>query len=207
MQRLYSDSEELLGDGRTKRVTVTETITTPCGTRSTSTQSYNYKSTPPDGESAQARENRLRVKRKARGEAIIKFDPTKHEAKKNKRRKHQKQQEATAPPAVVHEHADAPAQRVAAPRAAAVPRNAAQPSDPVAQRDWAMLRAFAQLKRPAAVLTTLQLEGHDDEQPLSVLAVQERHDFLCRAVRAVVRLVAAVEEPSACMNELACLSE
>ena len=169
-------------------VQVSKVDTSPGGTRNVlQTESYNYRRGA-DGESADEQQKRLEVKRKSRKRAFDKFDEAKREASKAKRRKPAKQPAGAALPAataIVAAGFNTPTLPV--PTALA---EAEEPPDVATQRDWALLRAFKLLPSPDAVLDSLRSQGLDDEdEPWTVLRVQERHDFLCRCVRHAHRLI------------------
>ena len=122
------------------------------------------------------------VKRKSRMRAFDKFDEAKRERNKAKRRKPASEAaEAIRPAAtaIVAAGFATPTLPVAVPTALA---DAGEPPDVATQRDWALLRAFKLLPSPDAVLDSLRSQGLDDEdEPWTVLRVQERHDFCAGA--------------------------
>jgi hypothetical protein len=177
-------------DGWTMTVHVNKIDTSPGGTRKVlQSESYNFRRGA-DVESDEMRTKRLEVKRKSRMRAFDKFDEAKREANKAKRRKPARQAAETIRPAataIVAAGFATPTLPVAVPTAVA---DAGEPPDVATQRDWALLRAFKLLPSPDAVLDSLRSQGLDDEdEPWTVLRVQERHDFLCRCVRHASRLI------------------
>ena len=175
-------------DGWILTVHVNKIDLSPGGTRNVlQSESYNYRRGA-DSESAEEKKKRLEVKRKSRKRAFDKFDEAKREASKAKRRKPAKQPAGAALPAataIIAAGFNTPTLPV--PTALA---EAEEPPDVATQRDWALLRAFKLLPSPDAVLDSLRSQGLDDEdEPWTVLRVQERHDFLCRCVRHARRLI------------------
>ena len=76
--------------------------------------------------------------------------------------------------------------------------------DLATERDLTNFRSFKQLESPAGVLDALRLSGLDDEQPWTEQLVIERHELLCRSVRATARLVGPAIVASS-MHELVAL--
>ena len=172
-------------DGWILTVHVNKVDSSPGGTRNVlQSESYNYRRGA-DNESAEEKYNRLEVKRKSRKRALDKFDEVRREASKAKRRKPAKQAAAAAAALQAATGFATPPLQV--PMALA---DAEEPPDIATQRDWALLRAFKLLPSPDAVLESLRSQGLDDEdEPWTVLRVQERYDFLCRCVRHASRLI------------------
>ena len=169
-------------DGWIMTVHVNKIDTSPGGTRKVlQSESYNFRRGA-DVESDEMRTKRLEVKRKSRMRAFDKFDEAKREANKAKRRKPARQAAETIRPAataIVAAGFATPTLPVAVPTAVA---DAGEPPDVATQRDWALLRAFKLLPSPDAVLDSLRSQGLDDEdEPWTVLRVQERHDFCAGA--------------------------
>jgi hypothetical protein len=169
-------------------VQVSKVDTSPGGTRNVlQSESYNYRRGA-DNESAEEKYNRLEVKRKSRKRALDKFDEVRREASKAERRKPAKPaMQAAAAAAALPAATGFATPTLPVPTALA---DAEEPPDVATQRDWALLRAFKLLPSPDAVLDSLRSQGLDDEdEPWTVLRVQERHDFLCRCVRHASRLI------------------
>ena len=164
-------------DGWILTVHVNKVDSSPGGTRNVlQSESYNYRRGA-DSESAEEKKKRLEVKRKSRRRALDKFDEVRREASKAKRRKPAKQAAAAAAALPAATGFATPPLQV--PMALA---DAEEPPDIATQRDWALLRAFKLLPSPDAVLESLRSQGLDDEdEPWTVLRVQERHDFCAGA--------------------------
>ena len=181
---------------------------TPGGTeRVLRSESYRFKLGAPN-ETDDQRKLRLGVKRDAKRRAKDKFQPEKVEQKRAKRSK--RGAAAAGVPAPTGAVAPAALLPVAAPAALALRRDGILPAfrspellmtrDLATECEPAVLRGFSRLESPAGVLDALRLSGLDDEQPWIELVI-ERHEFLCRSVRATARLVGPATVASS-MHEL-----
>ena len=191
MVLVLEESEPVAADdGWTLTVGIKQIELTPNGSRRVlQSASYNFRAGA-ENESDDARKKRLDVKRGARRRAVDSFDSEKVAAKKQKRRMQQARAgrdgsgrssfavRATVQPRALAREPDAGA-----------PLGETEP-DLATQRDWALLRAWKEQPGPEAVLHLLRERGlDDDEQPWTVVRVQERHEFLCRCVRVTSQLV------------------
>ena len=175
-------------DGWTVTVTISKVHMTPNGSEKTvGEKTYNYKKTP-DGEAADARESRLRVKRRARQRALVYLDPQQHEEHKQKRRKRQPEREREQAAAVVIPLPGA--QAVGAPVAAVVAGAGADDDAEQAQRrDWAMLRALKAGISPEATWAALSQQGLLDPMDWSVQDLVQRHAHVSQCVSLVAQLL------------------
>ena len=188
----FHEEEVESEDGWSATVTITKKQATPCGTeRVVGSQKYNFKKTPPGGETRQHRENRLRVKRKARQLALSYFDPEQHEKVKKKRRKAVRAQEAE-PAAAVGIPEQVPAAGMQ-PTLAVVPEGAGASADDdgerARQRDWALLRALKAGVPPAATWQTLASSHLIDGMEWSVQDMMSRHAYVKECMSVVANLL------------------
>ena len=180
-------------DGWSVSVTITKKQATPGGTeRAVGSQKYNFKKTPPGGETTQHRESRLRVKRKARQLALAYFDPEQHEKLKQKRRKSVRAPEVEPAAAVRPEQV--PADAGVQPHAlAALPAGAGASADDdgerARQRDWALLRALKAGVPPAATWQTLASSHLIDGMEWSVQDMMSRHAYVKECMSVVANLL------------------
>lgn len=182
------EEEAVSADGWTVTVTLKKTQTTPHGSEQVvGEKTYNYKKTPL-GEAAEARESRLRVKRKARQRALTYFDPGQHEQLKQKRRKNKPgQEQAPAVAAVVPLLADQAGG--SAPVADAPDAVADADAERSRQRDWALVRAFKAGVTPHATWVTLSQQGLIDAMEWSVQDLVHRHAHVSQCVSLVAQLL------------------
>jgi hypothetical protein len=175
------------------RVNIKKFDSSPGGTeRVVGTQKFNYR-LGADNETADTRESRLRVKRKARQRSMDMFDPAKHEATKAKRRIGSKAAAVTASCGSVGgpagpDRSSSLEQRAEgngpAPAAACVQG----PLGGLAQLDWAILRLFKALHEPGAVLEALRATGPIPAD-MTVETVRVRYETLCECVQVTAHLV------------------
>ena len=97
-QKVYETEERDAEDPGRKSRDFVQFKTSPEGTRRTQIETYSYWPTPP-GESPHAKDNRLRAKRRARSDCLLKFDPAEHAKAKEKKRRGARAKPPRPPPA------------------------------------------------------------------------------------------------------------